>query len=199
MIPLYLLRHGPTDISLAGAPAGQLDVCANIEAEQSWPIVKKKLTRFGIQKILTSNLQRACLHAKDLSFELNVPCQILPDLAEQDFGEWEGTPWNQVKDAGAFLKNPVYGTPPGGENFASCASRSITAMQASLEGGQTTLVIAHGGSLRAILAHFLGLSLERALDISWQPFGMTMLEVYAANRAILHYHNRILNSDFAFS
>ena len=54
------------------------------------------------------------------------------------------------------------------------------------------LVLADGGSLRAILAHFLGLPLERALDLAWQPYGLTALEVFGPNRGLLRYHNRVL-------
>ena len=34
--------------------------------------------------------------------------------------------------------------------------------------------------------------LERALDLAWQPYGLTKLEVYAPNRAVLRFHNRAL-------
>lgn len=66
------------------------------------------------------------------------------------------------------------------------------ALQGALDGEQSTLVLAHGGPLRAILAHFLGLSLDRALDLAWQPYGLTALEVFSPNRAILRFHNRPL-------
>ena len=120
------------------------------------------------------------------------PCLVLPDLSEQAFGEWEGVPWGQIQGTDAFFANPALATPPGGESFARCASRALLALQGALEGEQPTLVFSHGGPLRAILAHFLGLSLERALDLAWQPYGLTKLEVYAPNRAILRFHNRTL-------
>lgn len=190
MTPLFLLRHGPTAASQSGAPLGKADHPVIPEAESLWPRVKQELLALGIQRVLTSDLQRACLHALDLG----LPCLVLPDLGEQAFGEWEGVPWDQVQGADAFFANPALATPPGGESFARCASRSLLALQSAMEGEQSTLVLAHGGSLRAILAHFLGLPLERALDLAWQPFGLTKLEVYAPNRAVLRFHNRPLPS-----
>jgi len=192
MTPLYLLRHGPTVASQSGAPVGRMDVSVTREAEFHWLKVKRELMGFDIQKILTSDLQRARLHAQDFGKDANIPCLVMPDLAEQAFGDWDGLPWDQVKGADSFLSNPVQVTPPGGESFARCASRSLLALQGVLEADQSTLVLAHGGSLRAILAHFFGLTLERALDLAWQPFGLTKLEVYASNRALLRYHNRSL-------
>jgi len=188
--PLYLLRHGPTVASLAGAPLGRLDLPVSAEGQLAWPRVRAHLLGLGLQRVLTSNLQRAKVHA----LELGLPTLILPDLGEQAFGEWEGVPWDQIPGAELYLQNPVLGTPPGGESFARCASRALLALQGALEGDQATLVLAHGGPLRAIVAHFLGLSLERALDLAWQPFGLTKLEIFGPNRALLRYHNVPLGS-----
>ena len=186
MTPLFLLRHGPTDASVKGAPLGRMDLPVRADAQPHWAEVRSELLGMGIQRVLTSDLQRARLHALDLG----LPTLVLPDLAEQSFGAWDGIPWSEIKGGDAFLANPVQTCPPGGESFAHCASRALLALQGALQGDQSTLVLAHGGSLRAILAHFLGLSLERALDLSWQPWGLTRLDVYAANRAVLRFHNR---------
>lgn len=188
MTPLFLLRHGPTDASQAGAPLGRLDLPVTQEGQVQWPRVKQELRGLGIQRVLTSDLVRAKAHALDLG----LPVLILPDLGEQSFGEWEGIPWSEIPNVGGFFNDPVRSVPPGGESFARCASRALMALQGALEGEQSTLVLAHGGSLRAILAHFMGLPLERALDLAWQPYGLTALEVFGPNRALLRYHNRVL-------
>lgn len=188
MTPLFLLRHGPTDASRNGAPLGRLDLPVNAEGEALWPRVKLEILGAGIQRVLTSDLVRARLHALDLG----LPVLVLADLGEQAFGEWEGVPWRELQGTDFFFSDPVKAAPPGGESFARCASRSLMALQGALEGEQSTLVLAHGGPLRAILAHFLGLPLERALDLAWQPFGLTALEIYSPNRALLKYHNRSL-------
>lgn len=188
MTPLYLLRHGPTEASHAGAPLGRLDLPVTPEGQALWPRVKQELFGLGIQRVLTSDLVRAKAHALDLG----LPVLVLADLGEQAFGEWEGIPWSDLPNVGTFFNEPVRSVPPGGESFARCASRALMALQNALEGEQSTLVLAHGGPLRAILAHFLGLPLERALDLAWQPYGLTALEVYGPNRALLRYHNRTL-------
>jgi broad specificity phosphatase PhoE len=188
LTPLYLLRHGPTEASQSGAPLGRLDLAVTQEGQAQWPGVKQELLNLGIQRVLTSDLVRAKAHALDLS----LPVLVLPDLGEQSFGEWEGIPWSELQNVNSFFSEPVRSVPPGGESFARCASRALMALQGALDGEQSTLVLAHGGSLRAILAHFLGLPLERALDLAWQPYGLTALEVYGPNRGLLRYHNRVL-------
>jgi len=188
---LYLLRHGPTDAARNGAPLGRLDLPVNAAGQALWPQVKEELLGLGIQRVLTSQLARARDHARDLG----VPCRVLPDLAEQHFGAWDGVPWAEIQGAEAFFKDPVRGVPPGGgESFFRCADRARAAIQGTWDGDASTLVIAHGGPLRAILAHFLGLPLDRALDLAWGPFGLSKLEVYQSQRGVLCYHNRPLPS-----
>jgi len=190
MIVLHLLSQGPNDPPLQGAPVGRLDLPVSATARALWPQVKEELLALGIQRVLTSDLARAREHALDLG----LPCLVLPDLAEQAFGEWDAVPWAENRAAESFFSNPVQASPPGGESFARCASRTLMALQGALEGEVPTLVLAHGGPLRAILAHFMGLPLERALDLAWRPFGLTKLELHSSNRGTLRYHNRPLPS-----
>lgn len=183
MRPLFLLRHGPT--AAAGAPLGRLDLPVTPEGQGLWPKVKEDLLGRGIERVLTSDLVRAKVHALDLG----LPCLTLPGLAEQAFGAWDGVPWDANREAEAFFKDPVRTAPPGGESFLACAERVLLTLQAALEGDQPTLVLAHGGPLRAILAQYAGLPLPRALDLAWQPFGLTRIDVYAPERGVLRFHN----------
>jgi broad specificity phosphatase PhoE len=188
MMPLYLLRHGPTDAYRRGAPLGRLDLPVNAEGRARWPRVKEELLGLGIARVLTSNLARARDHALDLG----LPCLALPALAEQAFGAWEGLPWAENPGAEAFYRDPARMAPPGGESFLDCAGRALLAFRGALGGEQPTLVLAHGGPLRAILAHYAGLPPVRALDLAWQPFGLTLVEAYAPDRGVLRFHNRPL-------
>jgi broad specificity phosphatase PhoE len=191
MTTYFLLRHGPTDAGKAGAPLGRLDLPVNAAGQALWPRVKEDLLGLGIQRVLTSNLARAREHARDLG----LPCRVLPDLAEQHFGAWDGVPWCEIKGAEAFFKDPVRGVPAGGgESYFRCADRARAAIEGTWDPLPVTLVLAHGGPLRAILAFFLGLPLDRSLDLSWQPFGLSKLEIYQSGRGILCFHNRSLPS-----
>lgn len=193
MTPLYLLRHGPTDAVVSGAPLGRLDLPVNAEGEARWPAVKIELLSLGLQRVLCSPLQRSRSHAEDLE----LPSLVIADLAEQSFGDWEGRTWNELSESDpiatkAFFSDPVKAVPPQGESFGRCASRAVMALQGALQGEAPTLVLAHGGSLRALLAHFLGLPLERALDLAWAPYGLSLIEIYGPNRGLLRFHNRVL-------
>ena len=169
---------------------GRLDL--PVEDQTRWPAVKTELRALGLQRVATSDLARARDHARELAAELELPIQVLPALGEQDFGDWDGVPWTEILGSEAFFSDPVNTAPPGGESFAACAERARSLIPQLLEDASPLLILAHGGPLRAILATLLGIPLDRALDLAWQPFGLSRLDVYAPNRALLQFHNHPL-------
>jgi broad specificity phosphatase PhoE len=185
MRPLFLLRHGPTEASANGAPLGRLDLPVTPAGWARWPTVKAHLLGLGLERVLTSDLARARDHALDLG----LPTAVLPALAEQAFGAWDGLPWTENEAAGPFFQDPAGTAPPGGESFLQCAGRTLQAFPHALAGPGATLILAHGGPLRAILAHTLGLPQGRALDLDWQPYGLTRVDLYEEDRGVLRFHN----------
>lgn len=191
MSALYLLRHGPTEASRAGAPLGRLDLPVSPEGQSQWPGVKAFLLQLPVERVICSPLRRSRLHAQDLG----LPCEVVEDLCEQAFGAWDGQPWASLppERTAAFFADPIRTAPPDGESFAACAGRAVTSLAPRLvPDGPPTLVLAHGGPLRALLAHLLGLPLERAVDLDWGPFGLSLIHLYEPQRGLLRFHNRAL-------
>jgi len=180
MTELILLRHGPTAAAAARAPLGHRDEPVQTGAWARWPDVRQVIAGWGPAEVVTSDLARCCVLAE----ELNLPCTVLPALREQDFGQWDGQPWSRVPADHPFWADPVHGVPPGGESFAACAERAWQAFIA-LPTEAPLLVLASAGPLRAIAARLLGLSLERALDLDWQPFAAMRLRRIGDERAVL--------------
>lgn len=187
MNDLYLLRHGPTAASLAGAPLGQADWPVTDEGEAKWPALKNYLASLPLDLVVTSDLRRATKHAVDLRAEAIID----PRLREQNFGRFEGRPWEKIEEAEQFFLDPLNNAPPDGESFAQCSERTIAALQPLLHRRCNLLLLGHAGPLRAILAFLLDLPLRRALDLQWAPFGLSHLRCYAEDKATLVFHNRL--------
>lgn len=184
MSPLYLMRHGP--LAISGAPVGWRDDPPSAEALERWPAVRMHLLGLGLARVISSDLARSRLPAADLG----LPHDELRALREQSFGRWEGLPWSDNPDAAVIYADPVTAAPPGGESFKTCAARSIAAVVAALD-ERPTLILAHAGSLRAILAAWIGLPIPRALDLAWDPYGLSCLDRYDVGRGVLRWHNRV--------
>jgi broad specificity phosphatase PhoE len=100
-----------------------------------------------------------------------VDCRTDERLIELSFGEWEGLTWREVRRLSPALaaerERDKWGfTPPGGESYGTLLTRVAPAFQ-SLD--RPTVLVAHGGVARALLAGFAGVSTKEAprVDI-WQ-------------------------------
>ena len=110
-----------------------------------------------------------------------------PALVEQSFGEWNDQPvadiWKELEDKPRH--NWSYMTadrvPPGGESFAQQCVRvaSWCKLQEQQEFLLPQILIAHAGTIRAMLAHMLDISPDRALSFDVPNLGY--LETHLMN------------------
>lgn len=110
-----------------------------------------------IRALVTSDLARARMAGDALAQAMDLPLTIDPRWRELDFGAWDGlAPADIGMDALApFWNDPEASPPPGGERWSAIVAR-IQAAIAQLE-PVDTLIVTHGGAIRAALATLLGL------------------------------------------
>lgn len=111
------------------------------------------------------------------------PLGLEPDLREQELGEWQGLPHAALP---ALLRHPPHPfwphagaeQPPGGESFATVRARVAPVLErlAGRHVGGDVVLVAHGGSIRACLAHALDLTPDQALRFAIRNLGLTRLE-----------------------
>ncbi len=108
--------------------------------------------------------------------------EVEPAFIEQDFGDWQGTPMQQLNARPAAGRHPFWPIaaaerPPGGESFADMILRVGEAMdRLAEEGDDDVVVISHGGAIRAAVAHVLGLTPHQAFSLSVENISLTRLE-----------------------
>jgi alpha-ribazole phosphatase len=148
---LHLLRHGaPETPGLlmgrtdgAPTPAG-IAACA------------AQAAGLDIERILASDLRRSRAAGEAISVRLGLPLTIDPHWRELDFGDWDGLASSAVDpDAFArFWEDPDANPPPGGERWSALVARVSSAIDNLAP--VPTLVVAHGGSMRAALHRLCG-------------------------------------------
>jgi broad specificity phosphatase PhoE len=169
---LWLLRHGG-----AGPPGtlhGHADVALTLEGRRQAEAAARALEGLSVTALYASDLARARDTAAPIAARLGLTAECLPALRERRFGAWEGREVaalaREAPEALAGLWGDPAFAPPGGESFAGLAARVLPAVDAILarHPGQSVAVVAHGGSLRAVLGRILGLGppglLRLALD-----------------------------------
>jgi alpha-ribazole phosphatase len=149
---LHLLRHGAT--ALTGRLVGRSDPPVTAEGLEA---CKLKVTGMAFDRVHTSDLLRARSCAEAIG-----PATCDPRWRELDFGAWDGLAPAEIDgDAlGRFWADPDAAPPPCGERWSALTAR-VGAALADIPAGET-LVVTHGGAMRAALACLFGFD-QRAL------------------------------------
>ena len=110
----------------------------------------------AFQTIVSSDLQRAGAAADAIGASRGIVAMRDPRWRELDFGAWDGLPPGAVDPAAiaAFWDDPDASPPPGGERWSALVARVGAALEALP--AHDTLVVTHGGAIRAALAHLFG-------------------------------------------
>ena len=108
---------------------------------------------------------------------------IDPAFIEQDFGDWQGVPISQFEERGHDERHPFWPihaaeTPPGGESFSHLINRVGAGLEALLESATSndTIIVSHGGAIRAACAHALRLTPHQALCLQIDNISLTRVE-----------------------
>ncbi len=137
------------------------------------------------QRIICSPLLRCSEFAHELAGQLVIPLRVETDFREVHFGLWEGltgaeimAEWPELLDK--VWSNAVAHTPPEGELLLDFKTRVGAAWDNTLavHAGQHLLVIAHGGTIRMILCHALGLPIEHMWRFDVQYASLSRLRAW---------------------
>jgi broad specificity phosphatase PhoE len=173
---LYYIRHGETDWNAEQRLQGHRDTPLNTrgrsQASHCGGILRELLARDGRAAAdcgyVSSPLARArqTMELVRAALDLERDAYGLDDrLIEISFGEWEGLTLPEIAarnpDALAAREQDKWGfTPPGGESYHDVTQR-VGAWYATVT--RDTVVTAHGGVARALVAHFNILPHEEAV------------------------------------
>lgn len=150
---LHLMRHGAPE--RPGLLLGRTDdapTAAGIAA------CRAAARRLDIEALVHSGLRRTIAPARAIAEDR---ARLLAEDArwrELDFGLWDGLAPDSVAPAALarFRDDPDASPPPGGERWSALVAR-VTAALGALP-PRPTLVLTHGGTIRAALAALFGFS-----------------------------------------
>ncbi|HWL55387.1 MAG TPA: histidine phosphatase family protein [Paracoccus sp. (in: a-proteobacteria)] len=154
---LLIARHAP--LASPGL-AGRRDVAADCSDTRS-------LGWLGQQLVADRLWSSPALRCRQTCAAMDLRPEIVPELWEQDFGDWEQT---GISDLGPLPPEALaVHRPPGGESFLDMAGR---VQRVLAEASGTVAIVAHAGTVRAALALAVG---PAALSFSVAPLSLTIL------------------------
>ncbi|RMD63781.1 MAG: histidine phosphatase family protein [Alphaproteobacteria bacterium] len=180
----WWIRHAPV-VGHGGRIYGQDDHDCDCSHSALFAALARHLPAPAVW--ITSHLRRTHQTAEAILAHLPphaVATRLVePDLAEQHFGTWQGRHAEELctQRDGAwhrFWLAPAEHAPPGGESFVDLMARVSTAVErlTAAHTGTDIVAVTHGGTIRAAIAHALGLDPERALAFAIDNCALTCLD-----------------------
>lgn len=151
---VFLIRHGQTEWSLSLKHTGVTDIALTEEGRAVARRLSPALAKERFALVLSSPRQRALETAREAG--LGGAAQIEPDLAEWDYGEYEGLTTQQIREhvAGWTVFSHAC---PGGETAEQVAARADRVLARALAAGGDVALFSHGHMGRVLAARWLGL------------------------------------------
>ncbi len=180
---VYLVRHG----SVVGAETrrfiGHLDVPLSPLGEAQVTGLADRLREAALDAIYCSDLLRTRRTAEIIAAPHGLTPIADPALREFAMGRWDGLTAEEIRalDPAAFeawMRDVERFQFPEGESLPDLEARAWPAFEkiVARHAGGAIAVVAHGGSLRAILCRALGLGRGRLLALGQDYAALSVLE-----------------------
>ena len=177
----WWVRHAPVP-NPEGRCYGQTDKDCDVSNEALFKHQAKLLPKGAVW--YSSNLLRARKTAEHLGRAGAEFGEVLidPDLAEQHFGSWQGLTYTEIAEKHGenhlFWLGPPEKRPPGGETFSDLRQRTVRSIERLTEKyrGRDIVATAHGGTIRAALAHAFNMHPEAAVRFEIDNVSITLIE-----------------------
>ena len=197
---IYLLRHAQSEYNEKGIFQGRLDSDLTPLGFVQARLSAQEFLGKEIEVIYSSPQRRAYKTALTIADLLGLEVIVDERIREMSFGNYEGKKfWDLVEEEGhifrAWLSNPVKNPLPTQENMEDFRKRVESFLEDLINGPyKNLLVVAHGGTLHAMVCLATGLGLENIWNIHIDNTGFTLLS-YNSGRFELKYLNRLCHRE----
>lgn len=188
MSRLVLVRHA--EPSVVGVCYGSLDVPLSDRGRAQAAQLAGDLLGERFDAVVASPRARAVQTAAALGH----PVATDERLREIDFGTFEGRTYDELERDEpdlfrVWMETPTQVRFPGGESYADLRTRALEALDELRRRHDSTLVVTHGGVIRAGIATWLDLPDHAIFRLDQRYCGVTIVE-WIGEEPILRILNR---------
>ena len=164
MTTVYLARHGESDWNVERRWQGHADRPLTERGSEQARELAKRLAGVELDAVYASDLRRAWETAEAVASSQGLDVVRLPELREVDVGSWSGLTRDECAERfpDAFARWQAGGSGwDDGETYEAMGDRIVAAIQriAAEHPDGAVLVVSHGGPIRAVHAHALGVDI----------------------------------------
>jgi len=164
---LILIRHGETEWNKLKLCQGISDINLTEYGIKQASHLARSLKNSRIDSVYSSNLKRAYQTALLIAREHAVEVEIVDDLREMDQGDFEGKPFEKLKETHSHIlqswrDDPANYRLPNGETLQEVQDRAFSAISKiySKNPDKTVLIVTHNFTIITLLCKFEGKSLN---------------------------------------
>lgn len=172
VVELWLVRHGETEWSAAGRHTGRTDLPLTPAGEDAARQLGIRLAGTEFGRVLTSPLVRARETCRLAG--LADRAEVLPDLREWDYGDYEGLTTAQIREERSGWSLWADGCPDG-ESAAEVGVRADKVISDVRAGRGPVVAFSHGHLLRVLAARWIGLAPETGALLSLDTASVSVL------------------------
>jgi alpha-ribazole phosphatase len=195
MALITLIRHGESIWNGERRIQGNQDPPLSPRGRQQAALLSARLGSHLPQRpaaLYASPLRRAVETAEIVAAAVSLPVMTESGLREMALGSWEGRTVPEIRaDAPgayeAWLRDPQAHPAPGGERLEAFAARVIAGFE-RLRGfhpGADLILVSHGGPIKALLCHILGLEVRSLFRIKQDNTALSAVEVDGETRRVV--------------
>ena len=179
---LILIRHGDLGDRFRGRYSGRTDAPLSAEGRRQAAALSGPVPRLSGAHFLASPLRRT-RETAEIALGASGVFEIDDNLREIDFGRWEGMSFAEIAatdpaavDRWAALDDAfVY---PEGEGIKAFRERiRAVAARCVADPAGTIVLFTHGGVIRFLICHFLGLATRDFLRFDVQPASLSEFRI----------------------
>lgn len=165
MTIILIARHGESDWNRTKRWQGHADRPLTARGREQARVLAARLGHIELDAVYSSDLQRARETAAVVAESQELDLRIEPDLREVDVGSWSGLTRDEAEEQfpeGFARWRAGFPGWEDGETYEDMTTRVLAAVNgiAAAHAGGRTLVVSHGGPIRAMHAAALGLDIH---------------------------------------
>lgn len=181
---VWLIRHGEPAEEARHRCYGSLDVGLSEKGQAQMAEIAQYLKHESVAAIYSSPRSRALDSARILTAGYSCHLEIVRDLREIDFGDFEGLSYDEIAARypelyRQWMEKPTEVRFPNGESFPEMRDRILRAFDAiqTERHGQTVAIISHGGVNRVLIARALQMPDHALFRLAQDYAAMNLLTI----------------------
>jgi alpha-ribazole phosphatase len=181
MSTLVLVRHAEPVEDARGRCYGSLDVGLSDRGRDHAQSLAAELAAIDYAAVVSSPRSRAVETARPLAAARGLALDVDERLREIDFGAFEGRTYEEIERSEpelfrAWMQSPTAIRFPGGESYSDLRRRAVGALDDVRSANAASVVVTHGGVIRAGLAAWLELPDHAIFRLDQSYCGLTVVE-----------------------